>query len=216
MNPLELIADNITNQEPILDLGGLGLTSLPAEVGQATHLTQLSLRGNDLESLPAEISLLKNLTFLSAADNQLASLPAEIGELTQLTRLNLKNNKLTKLPIELLDLDQLELLRLDRNDLDLPDDIVRKWDRPAEILEYYRTYCLPKPEPVVLSTERKIAIFFDSRTLNQLIEMLCVPAEEFESDDHEERAARLLSYHVEHGLEADLLDLLAIYRPDRF
>ncbi len=212
----ELIQQNIADQEPTLDLGGMGLTKLPEEIGQATHLTRLSLRGNQLITLPAEIGLLTNLNFLSAADNTIEWLPAEIGQLTQLTQLNLKNNRLAELPIEMLDLDRLDLLRLDRNKLELPDDIIRKWDRPDEILAYYQKYCVPEPEPEVLSTERKVAIYFDDRTLNRFIEMLCVPAEEFDGMDHDGKAERLVSYHTEHGLHDDLLALLEIYRPGYF
>lgn len=216
MDATELIQQNINTQEPTLDLGGLDLTKLPAEIGQATHLTRLSLRGNQLITLPAEIGLLTNLNFLSAADNTLEWLPPEIGNLTNLTQLNLKNNKLAELPLEMLDLDRLELLRLDRNKFDLPDDIVRKWDRPEEILAYYQKYCVPEPEPEVLSVERKVAIYFDDSTLSQLIVMLCVPAEEFEGMDHDNKADRLVSYHAEHGLYDDLIELLEIYRPGYF
>ena len=216
MDILELITQNISAQDPTLDLGGMDLTKLPPEIGLATHLTKLSLRGNQLITLPAEIGLLTNLNFLSAADNTIEWLPAEIGQLTNLAQLNLKNNKLTELPIEMLDLDRLELLRLDRNKLDLPDDIVRKWDRPDEILAYYQTYCIPEPEPEVLSVERKVAIYFDDATLDQLIVMLCVPAEEFDGMDHDAKAERLVNYHAEHGLYADLVALLEIYRPGYF
>ena len=212
----ELILENIAAQEPILELGGLGLTELPVEIGQATHVTRLSLRGNALKTLPPEIGALVNLTFLSIADNNLNQLPAEIGNLINLTRLNLKNNKLTELPLELLELDQLALLRLDGNQLDLPPDILRKWDRPADIISYYKEHCLPEPEPVVLSTERKVAIYFDSDTLLRLAEMLCVPAEELDDVSHEIRAEQLVAYHIEHGLEPELMELLEIYRPGVF
>lgn len=212
----ELILENIAAQEPILELGGLGLTELPAEIGQATHITRLSLRGNALEILPPEIGKLVNLTFLSIADNKLSQLPAEIGQLINLTRLNLKNNQLTELPLELLELDQLALLRLDGNQLDLPPDIMRKWDRPADIISYYKEHCLPVPEPIVLSTERKVAIYFDNDTLLRLADMLCVPAEELDEHSHELRAEQLVTYHLLHGLEAELIELLEIYRPGVF
>ncbi|MFK7804068.1 MAG: leucine-rich repeat domain-containing protein [Anaerolineae bacterium] len=212
----EIILKNIAEQEPVLELGGLGLTELPNEIGQATHVTRLSLRGNSLTALPAEIGSLVNLTFLSAADNQLSKLPAEIGQLTSLTRLNLKNNQLSELPLELLELDQLALLRLDGNQLELPSDILRKWDRPAEIIAYYKKHCLPEPAPIVLSIERKIAIYFDNETLLRLADMLCVPADELDGADHDAQAEQLLSYHTKHGLKDELMALLNIYRPNIF
>ena len=213
---IELILKNIAAQEPVLELGRLELTELPAEIGQATHVTRLSLRGNALESLPPEIGSLANLTFLSVADNRLSELPAEIGHLTSLTRLNLKNNQLTELPLELLELDQLALLRLDGNQLELPPDILRKWDRPADIFNYYRKHCIPEPPPIVLSTERKIAIYFDNETLLRLADMLCVPTEELDGIDHDTRAEQLFAYHTKHGLKDELMALLDIYRPDVF
>ena len=212
----DLIAENINSQESVLELSGLGLTELPAEIGQATHVTRLSLRGNELETLPPEIGALVNLTFLSIADNKLSNIPAEIGQLINLTRLNLKNNQLTELPLELLELDQLALLRLDGNRLDLPPDILRKWDRPADIISYYKEHCLPEPEPVVLSTERKVAIYFDSDTLLRFANMLCVPAEELDEHSHELRAEQLVAYHQQHGLEVELMELLEVYRPGVF
>ena len=216
MDVIALIQENIEAQEPILDLGGMGLTIIPPEIGQAIHITRLSVRRNQLITLPAEIGQLTQLQVLSAADNTLEWLPAEIGQLTQLKQVNLKNNKLIELPIEMLDLDQLELLRLDGNKLELPDDIVRKWDRPADILDYYQKYCVPEPEPEVLSVERKLAIHFNEDNLLQLADMLCVPAEEINAETHEERAEQIVNYHTQHGLADELINLLEIYRPGLF
>ena len=64
-----------------LDLGGNQLTSLPAEIGQLTSLTWLSLRRNHLTSLPAEIGQLTSLETLDLSSNQLTSLPAAISDL---------------------------------------------------------------------------------------------------------------------------------------
>lgn len=216
MDIITLIQENIAAQEPILDLGGMGLTVIPPEIGQATHITRLSVRRNQLLTLPAEIGLLTQLQVLSAADNTLEWLPAEIGQLTQLKQVNLKNNNLTELPTEMLDLDQLELLRLDGNKLQLPNDIVRKWDRPADILDYYQKYCVPEPEPEVLSTERKLAIHFSESDLIRLAHILCVPIEEVNATSHEERAEQLVYYHAQHQLAEELVSLLQIYRPGLF
>ncbi|MFT5193452.1 MAG: Leucine-rich repeat (LRR) protein [Cellvibrionaceae bacterium] len=216
MTALEIILENIASKDPVLELGGLDLSALPPELRLATHVTRLSLRGNMLETFPLEITALINLTFLSVADNKISEIPAEISQLINLTRLNLKNNLLTELPLELLELDQLHLLRLDGNQLDLPADILRKWDRPADIVAYYKKHCIPEPEPVVLSIERKIAIFFNNDTLLRLADMLCVPAEELNAPDHDKRAEQFLAYHTEHGLRAELIDLLEVYRPGVF
>ena len=52
------------NGGTVLDLGDLGLTLLPPEIGQLTALTQLSLFSNQLSSLPPEIGQLTALTQL--------------------------------------------------------------------------------------------------------------------------------------------------------
>ena len=64
-----------------LDLSGLGLKSLPPQVGNLTNLTFLDLEHNELTALPSEIGYLTNLTGLGLAGNQLTRLPPEIVEL---------------------------------------------------------------------------------------------------------------------------------------
>ncbi|MEN3942517.1 COR domain-containing protein [Prosthecobacter sp. SYSU 5D2] len=132
----------------VLNLGGLGLTALPPEIGQLTSLTELELSHNQLTSLPPEIGLLNSLRQLDLDNNQLSSLPPEIGLLTSLTWLFLSYNPLTRLPPELCrlrslvsfflectelqelplflhDLKNLEMLILHGNaQLDLPDEVL--------------------------------------------------------------------------------------------
>ena len=90
---------------------------LPAEIGQLTNLTQLSLGGNQLSVLPAEIGQLANLTQLSLSENRLSVLPAEIGQLTNLTGLYLSENRLSVLPAEIGQLTNLTQLTLNGNPL---------------------------------------------------------------------------------------------------
>ena len=88
-----------------LDLGFRGLSgSIPAELGELSNLTYLSLAGNGLSgSIPAELGELSNLTYLSLAGNGLSgSIPAELGELSNLTRLDLAGNGLSgSIPAEI-------------------------------------------------------------------------------------------------------------------
>jgi len=106
-----------------LELSGLGLTTLPPEIGQLTALTRLDLNNNQLTSLPPEIGRLTALTELRLSRNQLTSLP-EIVRLTALMVLRLSGNQLTSLPPEIVRLTALMELHLDNNRLtSLPPEI---------------------------------------------------------------------------------------------
>jgi signal recognition particle receptor subunit beta len=110
----------------VLNLRGLGLTTLPPEIGQLAALTELRLDHNQLTTLPPEIRRLLALTGLLLHNNQLTTLPPEIGQLTGLTQLWLHNNQLTTLPPEIGQLTTLPRLWLQNNQLTtLPPEIVR-------------------------------------------------------------------------------------------
>ena len=109
-----------------LDLSGLGLITLPPEMGQLTALTALFLGDNRLTVLPPEIGQLTALTTLDLSGNRLAALPPEIGQLTALTTLDLGGNRLFALPPEIGQLTALTELYLGDNWLSaLPPDITR-------------------------------------------------------------------------------------------
>jgi Leucine-rich repeat (LRR) protein len=52
-----------------LELGNLGLTAVPPEIGQLTSLKKLWLHGNQLTSLPPEIGRLGSLKLLNLGTN---------------------------------------------------------------------------------------------------------------------------------------------------
>lgn len=196
-----------------VDLGGLGLTSLPEEIGQLTAVEQLSLRGNQLTSLPAEIGHLTNLRQLSLADNQLTSLPASLGQLRQLTHLNLRNNQLTQLPAELITLHQLEMLQLQGNPLPLPAEILAKWNQPAAILEHYRTHCLTLPADAPADPNTLLWLltdWFSEEAFTQLCTDLTLPPGTITGDTRAAQAQSLLNFHETHGLADEFAKLLRI------
>ncbi|MEO7932589.1 MAG: COR domain-containing protein [Chthoniobacterales bacterium] len=120
------IAEARASGDTTLDLSGLGLTTLPAEIGQLTALTELNLYRNKLTTLPAEIGKLSALIDLDVSSNFLVTLPAEIGDLTALSAFALFDNKLTKLPAEFTQLSVLKYLNLANNQLtDLLAEISR-------------------------------------------------------------------------------------------
>ena len=65
----------------IRDSGSSQLTSVPAEIGQLSSLTELNLDNNQLTSVPAEIGQITSLQVLTLDDNQLTSVPAAVDEL---------------------------------------------------------------------------------------------------------------------------------------
>jgi Leucine-rich repeat (LRR) protein len=217
---LEMIHWAIAQEETSLDLAGLGLTSLPAEIGKLTAVRQLSLRHNQLTSLPPEIGNLHHLQQLSLANNLLTSLPPELGQLTQLTHLNLRHNQLTQLPIELLRLTELQMLQLQDNPLPLPADIMAKWNQPQVILAYYRTYCLVLPEGKDAPPDRNSLLWLltewmDEAALAALCAELVVPVEVWPGEGEHGRVAQaeaLINFHAQHNLLPDFTELLRIIK----
>ena len=104
-------------QATFLDLGSLGLKTIPPEIGQLENLKTLILKGNELTHLPAELGQLENLTRLELHGNQLTRLPVVLGQLKTLEKLDLKGNELTNLSAELSQLKNLTQLNLDGNQL---------------------------------------------------------------------------------------------------
>ena len=80
--------------EPSIDISGMGLTSIPSELLELTHLTKIDMSGNQIKSLD-KISFFKNLTELNAKNNKISSLPDEILELDKLENLRLGGNPIT-------------------------------------------------------------------------------------------------------------------------
>lgn len=131
------IKDASIYHRPWLILERLGLTELPKEVFELTHLDELIVIDNLIETLPAEINQLTSLTRLCVFYNEISSLPAEIGDLKHLTHLDLSCNKLTDLPKEILQLKRLSYLDLRYNLLPLPEEILDMVDQPTKILTAY-------------------------------------------------------------------------------
>ena len=102
-----------------LEVNGNDLTGeIPAELGNLTNLTHLSLSFNQLTgAIPAELGDLTNLQTLYLDGNQLTGeISAELGDLTNLTHLDLYLNQLTgEIPAELGSLPSLEGLQLHNN-----------------------------------------------------------------------------------------------------
>ncbi|MBE9111523.1 hypothetical protein IQ273_19135 [Nodosilinea sp. LEGE 07298] len=121
---LQLIGRAATEGRTELDLAGQGLTALPSQIGELTHLWQLDLRSNQLSVLPPEIGRLSTLKQLDLSSNRLSVLLPEIGQLTNLRQLNLRANQLSVLPPEIGRLTKLQQIDLSSNQLSaLPPEI---------------------------------------------------------------------------------------------
>lgn len=86
LSGLVLAQDNLSPYETALQR---------IEEAQTSGVVMLDLSGLGLESLPPEIGQLVNLEMLDVSENQLSSLPPEIDNLLNLCLLNLLNNPLT-------------------------------------------------------------------------------------------------------------------------
>ncbi len=126
-----------------LDASGIGLKSIPKEIGCLRKLSVLKLGSatrfwyqygsqedreiyvyNALTSLPVEIGALINLKVLYLNNNQLTALPSEIWNLVNLEELYLNDNQLTAIPAEIKNLVRLRCLNIKNNPIvRLPKEI---------------------------------------------------------------------------------------------
>lgn len=90
------------------------LTVLPLAIGNYTQLKQLWVHGGITE-LPKEIGNLSHLEWLNLSGNNLSELPASMGRLSNLKNLNLSGNKLSDLPQEMEQLKKLRVLKISKN-----------------------------------------------------------------------------------------------------
>ena len=74
-----------------IDLSGMGLTEIPADINQLTQLESINLAGNRLTSLRG-IEDLQALREINAQNNKIAQLHSELQDLYTLESLNLIGN----------------------------------------------------------------------------------------------------------------------------
>lgn len=116
--------DSVTGRITALDLNGLGIMQLPADVGGLSALCTLRVSDNSLTSLPPQIGYCSSLRLLDLDRNRLSTLPSEIGHVDSLTALSIVGNVLSYLPDVMHEL-HLKALLLDSNELAaLPTGIV--------------------------------------------------------------------------------------------
>ncbi len=79
-------------------MSNFGIVSVPDEVWELTHITDLLLDGNQLTSISPKIGNLINLETLWLNNNQLLSLPDSINKLVKLEITDIQDNCLTNEP----------------------------------------------------------------------------------------------------------------------
>ena len=94
--------------EKAIDLSGMGLTEIPADIGQLTSLEVINLSGNRLTNLRG-IEDLQSLTSINAANNKIAQLHTEIMDLYTLESLNLIGNPIVNQNPQLAKIDGNEI-----------------------------------------------------------------------------------------------------------
>ncbi|XP_074819490.1 DISP complex protein LRCH3 isoform X4 [Natator depressus] len=95
------------------------LVSLPEEIGQLRHLTELDVSCNEIQTIPPQIGRLESLRDLNIRRNHLVHLPEELAELS-LIRLDFSCNKITTIPVCYRNLRHLQTITLDNNPLQSP------------------------------------------------------------------------------------------------
>ncbi|XP_056229595.1 DISP complex protein LRCH3 isoform X3 [Seriola aureovittata] len=95
------------------------LVSLPEELGQLRHLTELDVSCNEIQTLPSQVGQLEALRDLNIRRNHLVRLPQELADLP-LVRLDFSCNKVTSIPVCYRRLAQLQTIVLDNNPLQTP------------------------------------------------------------------------------------------------
>lgn len=111
----------------VLDCTGCGLTEIPVEIGNITHLKKLKVGKNDIKTLPDSVGDLKSLEHLDISRNtHLSKLPKEIGGLQELKVFKAHHAKLQTIPKEIGNCYALQELYVDHNQLKaLPKEIAQ-------------------------------------------------------------------------------------------
>ena len=75
-----------------LDISGMKIGSLPANIDELSMLQTLGVSGNDLEELPASLANIPTLKRVIARNNKLTSVPAGMELIPELKMIDLKGN----------------------------------------------------------------------------------------------------------------------------
>lgn len=138
----------LQTQQPVVDLSGLDLEEIPAEVANLpARVRTLTLSDNYLWTLPEAFGarLASTLTSLHLGRNVFHEFPAAICALTALRHLKLNDNSIEEVPAAIGELRHLEFLALQGNCLTtLPDAVARLTALRALLLSENLLTALPE------------------------------------------------------------------------
>jgi len=108
----EKIKENLYTKNPLLDLSGLNLFTLPLEFYELSHLEELNLSFNYIVLFEPEIVKLTKLVSINLTRNYIKKFPSELCILLQLKTLVLDDNLINKLPKEISQLRNLMIFSM--------------------------------------------------------------------------------------------------------
>lgn len=100
-----------------LSVSNCWLKTIPSEIWDLTHLTELDISANYIKKLSKSVANLTLLKKLRLNHNQLSILPKELWTLTRITSLFLNNNNLKTIPKDIRNLTRLKVLDLSSNQI---------------------------------------------------------------------------------------------------
>ncbi|HCO22399.1 MAG TPA: hypothetical protein DIT97_04795 [Gimesia maris] len=129
----------IEQQDVVLSLSHLELSTVPAEIQFADHVKILSLSHNQLQELPDEFSRLNQLYNLKLDHNRFTRIPSVISRLPAFFHLSIKDNQLKSFAVDLKSMTKLKILLLGGNPISKEAVNELKALNQLEILQLFRT-----------------------------------------------------------------------------
>jgi len=145
-------AFNFGNYTKELCLTTMGLTSLPAEIGQLAQVKTLFLFDNQLAAFPEQVCNLTQLEKLCIQNNPFTEFPTEICRLGSLKTLHLDQRQFSNAPEELNNMPCLKKIWVfckNRSELDMPE-----WLKTSSKIEAYACEFNPF-QPIALNNTAK-------------------------------------------------------------
>lgn len=105
----------------ILDLSGMDLSSLPADISKLTRLNVVILSDNEFTEFPEGLTEVSSLIEIDLANNKISRIPDSISKLNKLQVLNLSGNDISSVPQSLLEIKTLVNLDLSGNEINEAD-----------------------------------------------------------------------------------------------